>query len=95
MSTSSISSKAGAAYKPRLYVKSLPLGMYKIRLHKKDRKHIQKLQDDITDFDPTIDVLTLKLKFGGTGWLLVKEQLFNAIEPFYDVRRVKSRVKVR
>jgi len=68
--------------------------MYKIRLHKKDRKCVQKLKDDITDFDPTIDSTSLNEEFGSTGWLLVREPLYHAIRAFYDVKVVKSRIKV-
>ena len=93
MSTSSISKSSGV-YRPRLLVKPLTLGVVKIKLDNKDKKFIQKLRDDLTDADPTIDGTLLNVEFGSIGWLMVSEQIYNAIKPFYEIKKVKSRIKV-
>ena len=96
MNSSSTPSKPkGEAPKPRLLVKPVPNGMYKVRLHDDDKAAIQQLQDDITDVDPTIDVLKLKPQFGGTGWLIIEGHVYRSIKEFYEVLEQRSRVKIR
>lgn len=90
--TSSGESPTGPERKPRIIYKKLPAGRYKIRLHKEDKKYLQRLTDDITDIDSRFNVLDLKRIFGAMGWIEVSEHVFNALSNFYETKPVVSRM---